>query len=180
MARRNAGHSFFNNFKLHLTNRGNCAAFLLTAVSKKALVIRAAPHNSARRLSQNFCPNSKFRKWRNTVCISRFRNCGSGAKRRLRLADAIVRCCLRSVPTAQLQGGLPCQIIRVFNKTPSGKNVRIQFRPHPSGFVLQPLPRAAHRNRWSGRRIPIKPRRGFRESKPGLYWIFQGHPDLVS
>ena len=55
---------------------------------------RAAPHNSARSLRQDFCSNSKFRKWRNTVCISHFRNCGSGAKRRLRLADAIVRCCL--------------------------------------------------------------------------------------
>ena len=56
--------------------------------------IKAAPHNSARSLRQDFCSNSKFRKWRNTVCISHFRNCGSGAKRRLRLADAIVRCCL--------------------------------------------------------------------------------------
>ena len=54
---------------------------------------KATPHNSARSLSQNFCPNSKFRKWRNTVCISHFWNCGSGAKRRLRIADAIVRCC---------------------------------------------------------------------------------------
>ena len=54
---------------------------------------RAAPHNSARSLRQDFCSNSKFRKWRNTVCISHFRNCGSGAKRRLRLADAIARCC---------------------------------------------------------------------------------------
>ena len=53
----------------------------------------AAPHNSARSLRQDFCSNSKFRKWRNTVCISHFRNCGSGTKRRLRLADAIVRCC---------------------------------------------------------------------------------------
>ena len=26
-----------------------------------------------------------------------FWNCGSGAKRRLRLADAIVRCCLRTI-----------------------------------------------------------------------------------
>ena len=55
--------------------------------------IKAAPHNSARSLRQDFCSNSKFRKWRNTVCISHFRNCGSGAKRRLRLADAIARCC---------------------------------------------------------------------------------------
>ena len=58
--------------------------------------VRAAPHNSARSLRQDFCSNSKFRKWRNTVCISHFRNCGSGAKRRLRLADAIARCCLRN------------------------------------------------------------------------------------
>ena len=56
----------------------------------------AATHNSARSLRQDFCSNSKFRKWRNTVCISHFRNCGSGAKRRLRLADAIARCCLRN------------------------------------------------------------------------------------
>ena len=58
-------------------------------------IFKATPRNSARSLSQNFCPNSKFRKWRNTVCISHFWNCGSGAKRRLRLADAIVRCCLK-------------------------------------------------------------------------------------
>ena len=42
-----------------------------------------------------FCPNSKFGKRRNPVCISRFSNWRSGAKRRRRLADAIVRCCLR-------------------------------------------------------------------------------------
>ena len=56
---------------------------------------RATPHNLARRLSQDFCPNSKFGKRRNTVCISRFSNWRSGAKRRLRLAGTIVRCCLR-------------------------------------------------------------------------------------
>ena len=64
-------------------------------VLESADFIKAAPHNSARSLSQNFCPNSKFRKWRNTVCISHFWNCGSGAKRRLRLEDAIARCCLK-------------------------------------------------------------------------------------
>ena len=32
--------------------------------------IRAAPRNSARSLRQDFCPNSKFGKRRNTVCIS--------------------------------------------------------------------------------------------------------------
>ena len=73
--------------------------------------VRAAPHNSARSLRQDFCSNSKFRKWRNTVCISHFRNCGSGAKRRLRLADAIVRCCLRIKNTLPLQGrqGIWCR-----------------------------------------------------------------------
>ena len=35
---------------------------------------KAAPHNSARSLRQDFCPNSKFGKRRNTVCISRFSN----------------------------------------------------------------------------------------------------------
>ncbi len=30
--------------------------------------VRAAPHNSARSLRQDFCPNSKFGKRRNTVC----------------------------------------------------------------------------------------------------------------
>ena len=54
------------------------------------------PCNSARNLRQDFCLNSKFRRWRNTVCIPHLRNCRSGAKRRLRLADAIVRCCLRN------------------------------------------------------------------------------------
>ena len=29
---------------------------------------RATPHNSARSISQNFCPNSEFQKWWNTVC----------------------------------------------------------------------------------------------------------------
>ena len=70
--------------------------------------VRAAPHNSARSLRQDFCSDSKFRKWRNTVCISHFRNCGSGAKRRLRLADAIVRCCLRIKDTLPLQGRQDC------------------------------------------------------------------------
>ena len=67
---------------------------------------RAAPHNSARSLRQDFCSNSKFRKWRNTVCISHFRNCGSGAKRRLRLADAIVRCCLNAIPLLEVSESL--------------------------------------------------------------------------
>ena len=35
---------------------------------------RATPRNSVRRLSQDFCSNSKFEKWRNTVCISHFSN----------------------------------------------------------------------------------------------------------
>ena len=35
---------------------------------------RAAPRNSTRSLRQDFCPNSKFGKRRNTVCISRFSN----------------------------------------------------------------------------------------------------------
>ena len=35
---------------------------------------KATPHNLTRRLSQDFCPNSKFEKWRNTVCISYFSN----------------------------------------------------------------------------------------------------------
>ena len=67
---------------------------------------QAAPHNSARSLRQDFCSNSKFRKWRNTVCISHFRNCGSGAKRRLRLADAIVRCCLNAIPLLEVSESL--------------------------------------------------------------------------
>ena len=66
----------------------------------------AAPHNSARSLRQDFCSNSKFRKWRNTVCISHFRNCGSGAKRRLRLADAIVRYCLNAIPLLEVSESL--------------------------------------------------------------------------
>ena len=68
--------------------------------------VRAAPHNSARSLRQDFCSNSKFRKWRNTVCISHFRNCGSGAKRRLRLADAIARCCLNAIPLLEVSESL--------------------------------------------------------------------------
>ena len=57
--------------------------------------VMATPHNSARKLSERFCAGSKFRKRGNTVCISRFWNCGTGAKYPLRSADAIVRCCLR-------------------------------------------------------------------------------------
>ena len=38
------------------------------------LIFRATPHNLTRRLSQDFYPNSKFGKRRNTVCISRFSN----------------------------------------------------------------------------------------------------------
>ena len=33
-----------------------------------AIASRATPHNLTRRLSQDFCPNSKFGKRRNTVC----------------------------------------------------------------------------------------------------------------
>ena len=40
-----------------------------------------------------FLPQFKVPKMGNTVCIPHLRNCRSGAKRRLRLADAIVRCC---------------------------------------------------------------------------------------
>ena len=69
--------------------------FLFLLLTWKWLM--AAPHNSARSLRQDFCPNSKFGKRRNTVCISRFSNWRSGAKRRLRLADAIVRCCLNNM-----------------------------------------------------------------------------------
>ena len=36
--------------------------------------VKAAPRNSARSLRQDFYPNSKFGKRRNTVCISRFSN----------------------------------------------------------------------------------------------------------
>ena len=32
----------------------------------------ATPHNLTRRLSQDFCPNSKFGKWRNPSCIPIF------------------------------------------------------------------------------------------------------------
>ena len=41
----------------------------------------ATPCNSARSLRQDFCLNSKFRRWRNTVCIPHLRNCRSGAKK---------------------------------------------------------------------------------------------------
>ncbi len=68
-------------------------------------MVKAAPHNSARSLGKDFCSNSKFRKWRNTVCISRFRNCGSGAKRRLRLAGAIVQCCLNTILSCESFAG---------------------------------------------------------------------------
>ena len=54
---------------------------------------KATPHNSARKLSERFCASSKFQKWGNTVCISRFWNCRNGTKDPLRSADAIVRCC---------------------------------------------------------------------------------------
>ena len=57
--------------------------------------VMATPHNSARKLSERFCAGSKFRKRGNTVCSSRFWNCGTGAKYPLRSADAIVRCCLK-------------------------------------------------------------------------------------
>ena len=43
-SRGNAGPGFFVTiFKKHLTNTVKCAAFLLTAVSKKAFVIRGIP-----------------------------------------------------------------------------------------------------------------------------------------
>ena len=66
----------------------------------------AIPHNLARRLSQDFCPNSKFGKWRNPLCISHFSNRRSEEKRRLRLAGTIVRCCLRKARESSLQAGM--------------------------------------------------------------------------
>ena len=66
-------------------------------VKSKHVCFKATPHNLTRRLSQDFCPNSKFEKWRNTVCISHFSNWRSGAKRRLRLAGTIVRRCLKRI-----------------------------------------------------------------------------------
>ena len=39
-----------------------------------ALFLKAIPRNSARSLRQDFCPNSKLGKRRNTVCISGFSN----------------------------------------------------------------------------------------------------------
>ena len=41
---------------------------LSVTVLRLILVFKAAPHNSARSLRQDFCPNSKFGKRRNTVC----------------------------------------------------------------------------------------------------------------
>ena len=55
---------------------------------------KAAPHNSARDISERFCPKIKFEKRRNTLCISSFSNCNIGTKDPLMSADAIVRCCL--------------------------------------------------------------------------------------
>jgi hypothetical protein len=41
---------------------------LFVTVLRLILVFKAAPHNSARSLRQDFCPNSKFEKRMNTVC----------------------------------------------------------------------------------------------------------------
>ena len=79
---------------------------------------KAAPHNSARSLSRNFCPDSKFQERRNPVCTrkghaasagrltpataagySRFRNCTAGEKDPLTAEDDLFRGFLRLPPT---------------------------------------------------------------------------------
>ena len=58
---------------------------------------KATPHNSASRFGERFFAKSRFEKCRNTVCISSFSNHRIGGKDPPKRADAIVRCCLRSV-----------------------------------------------------------------------------------
>ena len=73
-------------------NRREAAPHLISYILY-LITFKATPHNSARNLSERFCASSKFRKRGNTVCISRFWNCRTGAKDPLRSADVIVRCC---------------------------------------------------------------------------------------
>ena len=109
--------------------------------------LRAIPHNLTRRLSQDFCPNSKFRKWRNTVCISHFWNCGSGAKRRLRLEDAIARCCLIIVkPQYHEPSVCPTGIRRFLQLLPDHHNIVILVIYRKPVFQKQLIRRIPRRN----------------------------------
>ena len=53
---------------IHSANCHSIRSHFLAWCLAVRLLIRATPHNLARRLSQDFCSNSKFGKWRNTVC----------------------------------------------------------------------------------------------------------------
>ena len=59
------------------------------------LLIKATPHNGARRFGVRFRPKRKYEKCGNTLCISHFSYCTIGAKDPSKPAAPIVRCCLK-------------------------------------------------------------------------------------
>ena len=74
-----------------------------------AIASRATPHNLTRRLSQDFCPNSKFGKRRNTVCISACQKSLAefAARRRQRDSDHFLS---GRVPDRKYNSGCKCAI----------------------------------------------------------------------
>ena len=58
-------------------------------------MVKAAPHNGARRFGERFWHKRKYEKCGNTGCISHFSYCTIGAKDPPKPAVPIVRCCLK-------------------------------------------------------------------------------------
>ena len=61
--------------------------------------IKAIPHNEAKAFTERFCSKAKFRKRRNTVCISSFLNRRIGAKDPVKAADELCGVALIQFPT---------------------------------------------------------------------------------
>ena len=57
------------------------------------ILIKATPHNGARRFGVGFCSKRKYGKCGNTLCISHFSYCTIGAKDPPKPAAPIMRCC---------------------------------------------------------------------------------------
>ena len=62
---------------------------LETSSMFQAAFVRALPHNESRTFVERFCRKTKFRKRRNTVCISSFLNCRIEAKDPAKVEDEL-------------------------------------------------------------------------------------------
>ena len=64
---------------------------------KMKTILKATPHNGARRFGERFCPKRKYGKCGNTGCIFHFSYCTIGSKDPTKPAAPIVRCCLNAL-----------------------------------------------------------------------------------